>query len=234
VVVIVGGLMLAGYYAVYLLSPQDLAWHLDSSLVRLLLQVWPLALLAWALVVPCPEGVGRVIPNAPLRSFADPEGGGLRISRPTVLFAAVNMMVAAVLVFALTRQPAGNELASRAHSATVPGKGWFGIERAKGVTWMWSSGDATLRLHASKADSVRLRFSLRSLAPRQVTIRSGERVWWQGAVSEKDFVPVEIGPIALAPGVTTVEFSTDAPGVPETAGPGARALAFAVYDFGMR
>lgn len=39
--------MLIGYYAVYALSPQDLAWHLDSSLVRLLLQLWPLALLWW-------------------------------------------------------------------------------------------------------------------------------------------------------------------------------------------
>ncbi len=43
-------LMLAGYYAVYLLSPFDLAWHLDSSLVRLFLQVWPVAVFLWCLL----------------------------------------------------------------------------------------------------------------------------------------------------------------------------------------
>jgi hypothetical protein len=53
-------LMLAGYYAVYLLTPFDLAWHLDSSLVRLLLQLWPMALLAWGLAVPkTPASPGR-------------------------------------------------------------------------------------------------------------------------------------------------------------------------------
>lgn len=30
-------LMPAGYYGFYLASPQDLGWHLDNSLVRLLL-----------------------------------------------------------------------------------------------------------------------------------------------------------------------------------------------------
>ncbi|MDI1336391.1 MAG: glycosyltransferase family 39 protein [Lacunisphaera sp.] len=43
-------LMLAGYYTVYLLSPYDLAWHLDSSLVRLLMQVWPVAVFLWCLL----------------------------------------------------------------------------------------------------------------------------------------------------------------------------------------
>lgn len=46
------GLMVAGYYSVYLVSPFDLTWHLDSSLVRLLLQLWPLALLLWAALFP--------------------------------------------------------------------------------------------------------------------------------------------------------------------------------------
>lgn len=34
-------LTLAGYFAVYLLSPHDLAWHLEVSLYRLMLHVWP-------------------------------------------------------------------------------------------------------------------------------------------------------------------------------------------------
>jgi hypothetical protein len=42
--------MLAGYYSVYLLSPYDLDWHLGTSLDRLLFQVWPAALVLYALL----------------------------------------------------------------------------------------------------------------------------------------------------------------------------------------
>jgi len=38
-------LSLAGYYAIYVISPYDLRWHLNSSLGRLLLQLWPSVLL---------------------------------------------------------------------------------------------------------------------------------------------------------------------------------------------
>jgi hypothetical protein len=46
------GLVLAGDFAVYLLTPRDLAWHLSSSLERVLLQAWPLALFAAASLGP--------------------------------------------------------------------------------------------------------------------------------------------------------------------------------------
>jgi hypothetical protein len=35
----------AGYYLVYLTTPVDLKWHLESSLDRLFLQLWPSVLL---------------------------------------------------------------------------------------------------------------------------------------------------------------------------------------------
>ena len=38
--------MLAGYFVAYLLTPQDLGWHLGTSAGRLLLHVWPLAIVA--------------------------------------------------------------------------------------------------------------------------------------------------------------------------------------------
>jgi len=38
-------LMLGGYAAVYVITPGDLKWFLDTSLDRVLLQVWPLAIL---------------------------------------------------------------------------------------------------------------------------------------------------------------------------------------------
>ena len=48
-------LMLVGYAFVYLTTPQGLAWHLDASVHRLLMQLWPTGLLAFFLAVgPCP------------------------------------------------------------------------------------------------------------------------------------------------------------------------------------
>jgi hypothetical protein len=43
------GVMLAGYYWVYVLSPYDLQWHLDTSWPRLIAQVWPT--IVWAAVI---------------------------------------------------------------------------------------------------------------------------------------------------------------------------------------
>jgi hypothetical protein len=48
-------LMLLGYFAVYLTTPHDLAWHLMSSLHRLYIQLWPLALLGYFSIVATPE-----------------------------------------------------------------------------------------------------------------------------------------------------------------------------------
>ena len=47
--------MIVGYFFVYILSPHDLAWHLESSLSRLLLQLWPLAIFAYFAIVRSPE-----------------------------------------------------------------------------------------------------------------------------------------------------------------------------------
>lgn len=48
--------MIFGYFFVYIVSPHaDLEWHLKSSLSRLLLQVWPLAILAYFAIVQAPE-----------------------------------------------------------------------------------------------------------------------------------------------------------------------------------
>ena len=39
-------LLTIGYFFVYVLTPRDLSWHLQTSLERLMLQAWPLAVLA--------------------------------------------------------------------------------------------------------------------------------------------------------------------------------------------
>jgi hypothetical protein len=40
------GLMLAGYFFIYIVTPHDLKWHLSTSVLRLLLHLWPAAILA--------------------------------------------------------------------------------------------------------------------------------------------------------------------------------------------
>jgi hypothetical protein len=54
-VVLALGLMLAGDFAIYILFPLDVAWQVNTSLERLLLQVWPAALLAFFLAANPPQ-----------------------------------------------------------------------------------------------------------------------------------------------------------------------------------
>ena len=39
-------LMMAGYYLAYAISPYDLAWHIETSIDRVIVQLWPTFLLA--------------------------------------------------------------------------------------------------------------------------------------------------------------------------------------------
>jgi hypothetical protein len=48
------GIVLIGYYWVYVLTPMDLRWHLDSSLPRLLMHLWP-SLVVLAGIAAAPE-----------------------------------------------------------------------------------------------------------------------------------------------------------------------------------
>jgi hypothetical protein len=217
--------MLAGYYGVYLLTPQDLQWHLDSSLVRLLLQLWPLAILAWALALPSLDWLAVA---------------GRRNRFAPALFVTVNLVVAKLIVGSLDQQLAADELAVHHDRGTLisaaVGEGWFGIERQDGQQWAWSGGRAILRLHAegSHRTAVTLRFALRSLSPRVITIRQGTRTLWEGRVND-EFIRAEIRALEISPDAPAqLEFTTDSPGMPEAATAGARSLAFALYHFELR
>ena len=48
-------LTLAGYFAIYLITPYDLYWHLRFSLSRLFLQLWPSTIFLFFLAVPRPQ-----------------------------------------------------------------------------------------------------------------------------------------------------------------------------------
>jgi Dolichyl-phosphate-mannose-protein mannosyltransferase len=52
---LVTALMLLGYFAVYATTPYDVYWHLRTSLHRLYMQLWPLALLWYFLTVATPK-----------------------------------------------------------------------------------------------------------------------------------------------------------------------------------
>ena len=216
--------MLAGYYGVYLLTPQDLAWHLDSSLVRLLLQLWPLAILTWSLAVPPWTSDEKAISDGPRRKW--------RRTR----FAFVSAAGAALVVSALSLQRAANEFAlrriGRAEVSAIMGEGWFALERHGGDEWAWSSGRARLPLHVARSRAavpIRLSFGLRSTATRMITIRQGDRTLWSGEVGN-EYTPVTLSGLLLAPGTTELEFVTDTPAVKESAAAGGRSLAFALYN----
>ena len=218
---VLGG-MLAGYYLVYLTSPHDLAWHLDSSLVRLLLQLWPLAILWWSLALPR----GADSPGA--------EPAGKLLRRGTCV-AAGNVLVSAALLYAFAGQPAVGELANRRAGLAVIslslGDGWFAPERYGNQRWAWSRGDATVRLHSGsgRRTTSTLRFSLRAIGPRRMSVRLADHLLWEGAVAE-GFVVVTLPDLELPPGTTELRLSSDTPGRPESAAAGARVLSFALYD----
>lgn len=70
-------LMLVGFFAVYVVTPEDLAWQLEFSLSRLLLQLWPSALLAFFLVTAAPAEV--------ISSPSSADRGAARSDTPAVI-----------------------------------------------------------------------------------------------------------------------------------------------------
>lgn len=221
-----GGALLAlvgaGYYGVYLLTPRDLEWHLTYSLVRLLLQLWPAALFCWCLAAKFPE------PSDPAR--------GLRHRHGQTLILLANVAVASAVLMAFACQLAPNQLSvakvGGADIEAVVGPGWFPRESKGWNKWVWTSGEATVWLRVQNgpvARPIALRFDIRAFGERTVTVRSGDRILWQGIVG-KPKQPVEITGLALPAGTTTITFTTETPGTPEGPHPGARSLAFALYN----
>jgi hypothetical protein len=49
------GIMILGFYFIFLVSPHDLAWHLSTAAGRLILQLWPTFLFLYFLLVTPPE-----------------------------------------------------------------------------------------------------------------------------------------------------------------------------------
>lgn len=108
---------------------------------------------------------------------------------------------------------------------------WFGREEDRRHTWLWTQAHGTLTYETLPpvAAPLRIEFGLRSLAPRTVVLRHDGREVWRGEVTST----LARHTVVLAPaagGRGTLAFSTDTPPTPEHDAPGARGLAFALYD----
>jgi len=212
-----------GYYVVYLLSPFDLQWHLNSSLVRLLMQLWPSGLFFWGLAAGAePKAVGA---SASAEALAKAEGR----APPTWLLITANLTLGVFLLGALNRQLAPNEIAAtRFHTVhAVPAADWYPAESDSRDRWFWSSGSSTLHLVSAGKRSVDLHVSLRGfLQAQNIVARVNGRIIWTARVSRlltKFSIPDVTTPADII-------FSSDHPGIAESTDPRSRTLAFALYD----
>ncbi len=113
----------------------------------------------------------------------------------------------------------------------LPGDGWFPIEHFGGHRWQWTPARGTVMFETwprSETISLQLDFQLRSPAPRTVVVRQDGREILRVPVGAK--LSAHRVVIQLDAQHHAIEFSTDVPGVPESADAGARSLAFALYD----
>ena len=61
-------LLAVGYFAVYIITPNDLTWQLQTSLSRLYVQLWPIFLLAVFAAMRTPESTGLTLVETPAKS----------------------------------------------------------------------------------------------------------------------------------------------------------------------
>jgi hypothetical protein len=74
------GLMLLGYFGVYILTGNDLTWLLQTSLNRLLVQVWPALVLAGFVALRAPEIAAAEV-TAPAPEKVRGKGRGKKSAR---------------------------------------------------------------------------------------------------------------------------------------------------------
>jgi hypothetical protein len=75
------GLMLSGYFAVYLLTPLPLEYHIATSLNRLFLQLWPSVIFLFFMVANAPDNNGEGLTLKPAAIVKNPAGKNLSAQR---------------------------------------------------------------------------------------------------------------------------------------------------------
>lgn len=109
--------------------------------------------------------------------------------------------------------------------------GWAGVERDAKSRWAWSAGRGEVTVEFAKPATapIRLRLRVRAIQPRELEVRAGDTLLWQGPVGERrEWIE------CAAPGTEgrtlRLTLSSTAAPVPEHGSPAARALSFALYD----
>ena len=115
------------------------------------------------------------------------------------------------------------------------GTGWYGAEHQGRNVWAWSAGHATLTLKTAPRtiEPRRVGLKLRAISPREIKIRAGDALLWQGRAEEK-LEWIEFDAPARAVGPLTLDLRTDGLPVPENKNPDARQLGFAVYGLSVK
>jgi len=143
---------------------------------------------AWAVVLVLGNLTLLNAPNA----LRPPTGDGYRVNGPAGLLVAADGAQAGVEFDAA----------------------WFPVEGHHENTWHWSHGDGAVILVNPQKFPVTARVTLvvHAITPRNLQIRRDGRELWRGAVAGA-VLPVELGPLTLAPGRNAFEFKSDQPPV---------------------
>jgi hypothetical protein len=219
------GLTVQAVFFVTRLRPQDRWWRVGAAYVALFL------ILGTAVWEGFPGASTRVL--LPLTLAFNVLA--YRVRAPVAWLLVGNLAVAAGLLALKDVPRDATELAAaRGRGIACVANlrdGWYGLEQDARHRWAWSRAHATIAIEAwpKKPQTLDFEFSARSLTPRSLIVRQAGREIWRGRVTMalKSTRPMRV---ELTDGEATLEFFTDAPAVPESATPGARLLAFALYD----
>jgi hypothetical protein len=227
-----------GYYVVYLITPRELQWHLNTSLSRLCLQLWPAVIFAWAWLASNSEAVSGERASVAAVSALPKRSWRWRWLWLAPVMACLFYGTQYALSFQLRDQElAGMRLGRGTTLTATAGDGWFGLEKNRKHQWLWSSGTGTLILRregegtAARA-TFGFSFGLRSLDRRPLKIMLGDQLVWEG-VSEVPLRRVQVTGVPLGTDIAELRFISEGPGVPEGPFPDARRLAFAIYNFSL-
>lgn len=158
----------------------------------------------------------------------------LRTGAPLAWLLAGNLTLGAgLLAMRDIPRDSGEFAAGRSHGigwSAQAVEGWDGRETHGRRVWQWTPHGGTVRFETwpKTAATAEVHFRLRALEPCDVSVRQGGRELARIRVGLA--LTEHVVRVVLDAGHATLEFSTDAAPTPESAEPGARELAFALYD----
>jgi hypothetical protein len=107
---------------------------------------------------------------------------------------------------------------------------WYQVEHDRNSNWAWCGSTGGLELANWPAGNreICVRLAVRGLTPRLLEIQQDGRSLWHGTVGTA-IVWIDLPAVKLNVGRARLELSSPAAPVPESTGPDARRLGFAIY-----